>query len=129
LFAPEGTLVADFGFDAAVRRGGRGRFGAREFLPRRPHYLSPERARYADADYASDIYALGCLVYEMLTAVPPFDGSSAEEVVQNILAHEPEPLDRRRPDLPPHVVAAVHRALARQPRDRFPTAVELAAAL
>jgi serine/threonine-protein kinase len=129
LFAPEGTLVADFGFDAALRRGGRGRFGAREFLPRRPHYLSPERARFADADYASDIYALGCLVYEMLAAVPPFDGSSAEEVVQNILAREPEPLGNRRPDLPPNVVAAVHRALAREPRHRFPTAQGLSAAL
>jgi serine/threonine-protein kinase len=129
LFAPDGTLVADYAFDTALRRAARGRFAAREFLPRRPHYLSPERARFAEADVGSDIYALGCLVYEMLAAVPPFDGSSAEEVLQNILAQEPEPLGARRPDLPPHVVAAVHRALAREPRDRFPTAQGFVAAL
>jgi serine/threonine protein kinase len=129
LFAPEGVLVADFGFDAALRRAGRGRFAAREFLPRRPHYLSPERARFADADAPSDIYALGCLAYEMLAAVPPHDGSSADEVIQDILSREPEPLASLRPGLPVHVAAAVHRALARDPHDRFPTAQAFAAAL
>jgi serine/threonine-protein kinase len=129
LFAPEGVLVADFGFDAALRRAGRGRFAAQEFLPRRPHYLSPERARFAEADAPSDIYALGCLVYEMLAAVPPHEGSSAEDVIQDILAREPEPLAALRPDLPSRVAAAVNRALARNPRDRFATAQEFAAAL
>jgi serine/threonine-protein kinase len=129
LFAPDGVLVADYGFESALRRAGRGHFTPRDLLPRRPHYLSPERARFADPDVPSDIYALGCLLYEMVTAVPPVDGSSAEEVVQNILDHPPEPIERLRPDLPGSVVAAVRRALTREPAQRFPTAAEFAAAL
>jgi serine/threonine-protein kinase len=129
LFAPEGILVADFGFETALRRAGRGRFAPRDFLPRRPHYLSPERARFADPDVASDIYALGCLLYEMLSAVPPVEGSSAEEVVQNIIAHPPQPIEALRPGLPDRVAAVVRRALAREPRDRFTTAADLASAL
>lgn len=129
LLAARGTMVADFGFDAALRRAGRGRVSARDFQPRRPHYLSPERARFGDGDAPSDLYAIGCLLYEMLAAVPPFDGSSAEEILERILTLDPEPLARRRPELPGRLAQAVHRALAKRPADRYPTVLEFAAAL
>jgi serine/threonine-protein kinase len=129
LFAPDGVLVADFCFDTALRRAGRGRFAARDFLPRRPHYLSPERARFSDADPSSDLYALGCVLYEMLAGVPPHEGSSAEEILRNVIAGEPEPLASLRPDLPRRALDAVGKAMARNPKDRFRSGRELAAAL
>lgn len=122
LFAPEGLLLTDLGFDLALRRAGRGRFSARDFLPRRPHYLSPERARFADPDQASDIYAVGCLGYEMLAGVPPFEGSSAVDILERILDEIPEPLVTYRPDAPERLLDAIERALAKDPANRPATA-------
>jgi serine/threonine-protein kinase len=89
-------------------------------------YIAPELISGADASPASDVYALGCLVYECLTGAPPF---AARGLFQVAVAHlEEEPRDPRdvRPDLPPDVSWAVLKALAKDPAERPRTATALA---
>ncbi len=89
-----------------------------------PQYMSPEQAqgRNSEVDARTDIFALGCIVYEMLSGVSPFGGSggSIVQIIYRIVYEPPEPLSSRCPELPPHVIAAVERALAKEPEARFP---------
>lgn len=85
-------------------------------------YLAPELIRGGLASHASDIYALGCVLYECLAGVPPFAG---KQYVDALIAHvrdEPPSLTVLRPDLPRDVSWAVVKALAKDPADRPPTA-------
>ena len=85
-------------------------------------YLAPELIRGASASHASDIYALGCVLYECLAGAPPFAG---KQYVDALIAHgrdEPPSLTELRPDLPQDVSWAVVKALAKDPADRPPTA-------
>ncbi len=95
-----------------------------------PHYMSPEQAtgdRTLDA--RSDIYALGCVTYEMLSGEPPYLGNTAQAIVAKILTELPTPVRKRRGSVPVHIDAAVQMALAKLPADRFATAAEFSAAL
>jgi eukaryotic-like serine/threonine-protein kinase len=87
-----------------------------------PQYMSPEQASgdHAAVDCRTDIFALGALTYEMLCGYPAFVGHSVPEVVFKVAYEEPPALDERAPSLPPPVVAAVHKALAKRQDDRFP---------
>ncbi|MBO9386565.1 MAG: protein kinase [Thermomicrobium sp.] len=93
------------------------------------HYVSPEQARGEPATPASDIYSLGVVIYEMLTNRLPFEADSPIGLAMKHV-HEPPPPPRQfAPSLPPAVEAIVLRALAKDPRQRFPTAGALAHAL
>jgi eukaryotic-like serine/threonine-protein kinase len=95
-----------------------------------PMYMSPEQAaaeRHIDG--RSDIYSLGCVLYEMLGGAPPFTGPTARAVIAQHLSERPRSLLVVRPDLPTHVDDAIQRALAKVPAGRFHTAAELSAAL
>lgn len=94
-----------------------------------PVYISPEQARGEPLTPASDIYALGVIVYELLSGRPPFEGTTPLGVVLKHLQEPPPPLVPLPPGLPPGVEAVVQRALAKQPDDRFATAGALAEAL
>ena len=96
-----------------------------------PHYMSPEQAMgEREIDARSDVYALGCVLYEMLTGEPPFTGPTAQAIVAKVLTEQPRPLHHAAPDtIPPHVEDAVLTALQKLPADRFATAAEFAAAL
>lgn len=87
-----------------------------------PQYMSPEQANgdHASIDGRTDIFALGAITYEMLCGYPAFVGHSVPEVVFKVAYEEPVALDERVASLPPRVVAAVHRALAKRQDDRFP---------
>ncbi|WP_309897201.1 serine/threonine-protein kinase [Archangium sp.] len=89
-----------------------------------PQYMAPEQAlgKNSEIDARTDLFALGCIVYEMLSGAPPFagEGSSIVQVIFRIVHTQPEPLASRCPDAPAHVIAAVERALSKDPKDRYP---------
>ena len=90
-----------------------------------PAYMSPEQATGGRVDGRTDVYALGCLLYEMLAGEPPFTGPTSQAIVAKHLL-SPVPLLTTVRDVPAPVAAAVGRALAKEPADRFATAGEFA---
>ncbi|HWQ11328.1 MAG TPA: serine/threonine-protein kinase [Roseiflexaceae bacterium] len=94
-----------------------------------PVYVSPEQARGEPLTPASDIYALGVVLYELIGGRPPFEGDTPLGIVLRHLQEAPPPLQPLRASVPPAVEAVVRRALAKQPEERFTSAGELARAL
>jgi eukaryotic-like serine/threonine-protein kinase len=124
------ALVADFGIALAVSQAGGSRMTETGLSLGTPHYMSPEQAMgEREITARSDVYALGCVLYEMLTGDPPFMGSTAQAIVAKVLTEKPVPPRRVRERVPESVEAAVLTALEKLPADRFATAVEFAQAL
>ena len=96
-------------------------------------YLSPEQARGKPVDGRSDLYALGCLMYDIMVGHPPFDGDTPFAVAYQHVQEDPTPPSEFIPDLSPtaalNVDAVVLTAMAKHPGDRYQTAVEMAADL
>src|SRR5882762_9822047 len=123
------ALVADFGIALAATQAGT-RLTETGMSLGTPQYMSPEQATgEREISARSDVYAVGCVLYEMLAGAPPFTGPTVQAVVAKIVTGEPEPLRASRKTIPPHVEGAVLQALAKLPADRFATAAEFAAAL
>ncbi|MBX5443950.1 protein kinase [Sphaerobacter sp.] len=93
------------------------------------HYVSPEQARGAQATPASDVYATGVVLYEMLTKRLPFEADTPVGVAMQHVSASPPPPRQFNPAIPPEVEAIVLRALAKNPADRYPSAGALADAL
>ncbi|HEY8105186.1 MAG TPA: protein kinase [Gemmatimonadales bacterium] len=124
------ALVADFGIALAVSAAGGSRMTETGLSLGTPHYMSPEQAMGdRSLDARTDVYALGCVLYEMLTGDPPFQGSTAQAIVAKVMTERPSPIRIFRDTVPEHVEAATLTALAKLPADRFATAAEFAAAL
>jgi len=125
------ALVADFGIALAVSSvGGGTRMTETGMSLGTPHYMSPEQAMgEREITARSDVYALGCVLYEMLTGEPPFMGPTAQAIIARVVTEEPRALTLQRKTIPPHVEAAVLTALEKLPADRFATAAEFAEAL
>src|SRR5260370_1624707 len=94
-----------------------------------PAYLAPEKIQGEPQDARSDQFALGIVLYQMLTGVRPFDGSSVGAVCAQILNADPEPPSRRNPAVPLALDRIVTRCLAKDPGGRFASCDELASAL
>jgi dienelactone hydrolase len=94
-----------------------------------PRYIAPEQARSGHVDGRADIYSLACVLYEMLAGNPPFSASTLDGLLRQHLTSEAPALDEIRNDVPPAVVRAIAKALAKAPEDRFATAREFAGAL
>ncbi|MCC6899492.1 MAG: serine/threonine protein kinase [Polyangiaceae bacterium] len=95
-----------------------------------PHYMSPEQARGEKSiDQRTDIYALGAILYELLTSTKPHPGDTYNAIIYHILSKEPAPLREVRPLVPEGLARVVHRALSREADDRPSSIDELAASL
>ena len=124
------ALVADFGIALAASKAGGNRMTETGMSLGTPHYMSPEQAMgEREITARSDVYALGVVLYEMLTGDPPFTGSTAQAIVARVLTETPRPILPQRHTIPPDVEAAVLTALEKLPADRFGTAAEFAEAL
>jgi len=94
-----------------------------------PHYMSPEQVKGQKADARSDIFALGCVFYELLSGHKPFDAESMHGVLYKIMQEEPTPVREAAPGTPEALAHIVEKALAKNPDERFPNAGDLLAAL
>lgn len=131
LLADGQPVIADFGIALAVSQAASAtRMTATGFSPGTPQYMSPEQAAGERAvDARTDIYALGAILYEMLAGHPPHVGETARAVLTKVLTERPVNLRAVRDTVPEPIEAAVMRALARLPADRWATAAEFGRAL
>ncbi|MGZ6669289.1 MAG: protein kinase domain-containing protein [Solirubrobacteraceae bacterium] len=125
LLGQDGSVkITDFG--VAYLSTGLTRSSAQATVVGKPIYMSPEQSRGKPVGAASDIYAVGVVLYELLTGHPPFDGENYVEIAMKHNSDKVPPL----PDgVPSRLAAVVERALAKEPGDRFASAADLAAAL
>ncbi len=116
--------VADFGIAKSMNSGENltmtgGLLGT-------PSYMSPEQARGGEIDGRTDLFALGCILYEMLAGHKAFRGDSVTALIFKILSEHPEPLSKVGPHLPPAIIAAAEKAIDKDPAKRYQTGREFA---
>lgn len=129
LFSAGHAVVGDFGIARAVSEGQRS-ITAIGIPLGTPPYMSPEQAQGLDnIDHRSDIYAVGCMLFEMVTGRPPFVGLSVGKVIQQHLMAPPPRIKEFRTDAPDALDTIVTRALVKDRNGRFQTADEMAEAL
>jgi serine/threonine-protein kinase len=122
------VLVADFGIAKALGDAG-SRLTETGLVIGTAAYMSPEQAAGEPVDARTDVYSLGCMLYEALAGEPPFTGPTGQALIMKRLAGPPRSLRIVRPDVPLAVDLAIQHALAPEPEERFASAGELAYAL
>jgi serine/threonine-protein kinase len=122
------AVVADFGIARALEEAG-GKVTDTGLAIGTPTYMSPEQAAASpQLDGRTDIYSLGCVLYEMLAGTPPFSGTTAQQVMARHATDTAPPLSTVR-QVPPALEGTITKALAKLPGDRWPTGRSLAEAL
>jgi serine/threonine-protein kinase len=116
--------VMDFGIARAVTDGGATMTGSAAVIGT-AQYLSPEQARGESVDARSDVYATGCVLYELLTGVPPFVGDTPVAIAYQHVRETPKPPSEVRPGLAKELDAIVLKALNKNPLNRYQTAAEM----
>ena len=123
------ALVADFGVARAVGAASEEALTGTGMALGTPAYMAPEQASAGQVDGRTDVYALGCVLYEMLAGEPPFTGPTPQAIVAKRFAHPAPSVLIVRPNVPRGVDWAIQRAMAPVPADRFPSAAKFAEAL
>ena len=124
------AVVADFGIARAVRAAGGEKLTQTGFTVGTPAYMSPEQAAgNADLDGRSDLYSLGCVLFEMLSGVMPYSGGTPLEILAKKLSEPAPRVSVGRKAAPGPVEAVLTKVLATRPEDRFATASDFVAAL
>ena len=123
------AVVADFGVARAISAATDERVTTTGLIVGTPMYMSPEQAAGEEIDGRTDVYALGCVAYEMLTGSPPYTGVTPRDVIMRSRATPHRPVRALRPDVPQPVAEAIEKALAKQPEDRYPNALAFAEAV
>jgi len=130
LLQGEEVVVADFGIARAITAAGGEKLTETGIAVGTPVYMSPEQAMAEPTlDGRSDVYSLGCVLYEMLAGEPPYTGPTAGAILARRLTDPVPPLRTVRETVPAEVERAITKALARVPADRFATATQFAEAL
>jgi serine/threonine-protein kinase len=128
LLAQGTAVLTDFGIAQAVAQGGSERLTEAGLLVGSPAYMSPEQVA-GQIDPRSDLYAVGCVLYEMLTGAPPFGGTGEISALAGHLTQAVAPISNRRETVSLQLEGVVIRALAKDPADRYQSAREFAEAL
>ena len=123
------AVVADFGIGKALTAADGAMFTQTGATVGTPAYMSPEQAAGDTVDGRSDIYSLGCVLYELLTGEPPFTGPNVQAVIAKRFVQTPADVRALREGVTRAVAAVVQRALARAPQDRFETGAAFTTAL
>ena len=130
LLANGRPMVADFGIALALSAAAGGRMTETGLSLGTPHYMSPEQATAErEITARSDIYSLGCVLYEMLTGNPPHVGATAQQIIMKIVTEDAASVTKLRRSVPPNVASAVAKALEKLPADRFENAKAFSDAL
>jgi len=124
------AVVADFGLARVVAAASQDELTTSGIVLGTPAYMSPEQASgEAQLDGRSDVYSLGCVLYELLAGEPPFTGATLQAVMAKQVSERPTSLRIMRPTIPPWLHSTVNVALAKVPADRFSDASHFADAL
>jgi eukaryotic-like serine/threonine-protein kinase len=130
LIAPSGQVkVTDFGIARAFGAAGDTNLTQTGSVMGTAAYFSPEQAQGQMVDPRSDLYSLGCVLYEMLASRPPFTGDSSVAIAYQHVQKHPDPPSSINPRVPPAIDAITMRLLAKNPNDRYPSAEDLRADL
>jgi len=129
LLAHGHALITDFGIAHVIEQTQGHRLTETGFTLGTAAYMSPEQGTGGEIDGRSDLYSLGCVLYEMLAGHPPFTGPNSQAVIARHLVDTVAPIGPVRPSVPAPLEAIIRRTLAKSPADRFPTAVQLRDAL
>ena len=130
MLAGDQAIVADFGIARAVQAAGGEKLTGTGLAIGTPAYMSPEQAMgLEEVDARSDVYALGCVIYEMVAGRPPFEGTTPQALLAKHAVDTVPRLRASDPAIPVFVERAVEKALAKSPADRFATASAFAEAL
>jgi serine/threonine-protein kinase len=130
LLSSRGAVLVDFGIARAVSQAGADRLTRSGFAVGTSAYMSPEQIGGSDdIDARSDLYSLGCVLFEALAGRPPYEDPYEEAVLRLHQTASVPNVTSRRADTPPQLAAAIYRAMAKLPDDRWPSAEAMRAAL